>query len=345
MSTRTADAEKMKENDIRPQALFERYLQLAQRDAETHFADKSGFVTVACPACGNDSSRPGLEKLGFHYVVCRACDSLYLSPRPDREALDHYYRTGEAVKFWSSHFFRETAEARRVRMFRPRAEQIAGLARGQGTGQLADFVDVGSGFGIFLEEMARQNCFAKVTGIEPGPDLAETCRQRGFPILQKPVEAIAEDELQVDFATAFEVIEHVFDPRDFLLAIRRILRPGGVVFFTTLTVSGFDIQELWEHSNSVHPPHHINLMSVQGFRQLVGRAGFVLQDLSTPGKLDVDIVRNAWQANPSIPRSRFADQLLRHTDPTVQQELQDFLRRHRLSSHVQVVAVRSEQIF
>ena len=70
--------------------------------------------------------------------------------------------------------------------------------------------------------------------------------------------------------------------------------------FTTLTVSGFDIQVLWEKSKSVYPPHHINLFSIDGFRRLVERSGLNLVNLCTPVELDVDIVRNIYLEKSDI---------------------------------------------
>ena len=327
----------MKESEIRPQDLFNRYLALAHKDSERLLAQRVAFVPVTCPACGDARQTPRLEKLGFSYVMCDGCGTLYLSPRPSPEQLDAFYRDAESVKFWSTHFYKETAEARREKLFRPRAQLVDDLLTRSTLQDNLTFVDVGSGYGIFLEEIQRLGKFQRVMGIEPNPDMAEICRQRGFPIVQKALEAVQAGEVQSDVATAFEVLEHVFDPLEFLTAARRVLKPNGILLFTTLTVSGFDIQVLWEHSKSIFPPHHINLISVEGMRRLVKRSGLDLVELSTPGELDVDIVRNIVRENPNIEISRFVHQII-NAPEKVRASFQAFLKMNELSSHIRVIA-------
>jgi 2-polyprenyl-3-methyl-5-hydroxy-6-metoxy-1,4-benzoquinol methylase len=330
----------VKEAQIRPQALFDRYLELSRQDIERLFRDTSGFVQVVCPACGAAEQRPGLQKYGFSYVSCGACASLYVSPRPTVEQLHRFYQEGEAVKFWSSAFYRETEEARREKLFRPRAQLAAELADRYGMSPKASLVDVGAGYGLFLEEVLRVGRFGMVIGIEPNPDLGAVCRKRGFRVVAKPVEHVDESEVRGDIATAFEVLEHVFDPLRFLTAMRGLVRPNGLIVFTTLTVSGFDIQVLWERSKSVYPPHHINLISVEGMDALVRRAGLSLVELSTPGLLDVDIVANMALENPDLSLPRFVTYLLGSRDQRCRDEFQSFLSGNRLSSHIRVVARR-----
>jgi hypothetical protein len=112
--------------------------------------------------------------------------------------------------------------------------------------------------------------------------------------------------------------------------------------FTTLTVSGFDIQVLWENSKSVYPPHHINLLSIEGFRRLVERSGLELISLQTPGELDVDIVRNTQHENPEIEVSRFGRSII-NSPEEVRANFQDFLKQNKLSSHAQII-VRREKV-
>jgi SAM-dependent methyltransferase/ribosomal protein S27E len=331
----------VKEQEIRPQQLFNRYLELSRQDVARYFADPSRFVLVPCPACGCAQQEAGLAKLGFIYVTCADCGSLYVSPRPCREAIDDYYRRGEAVKFWSTDFFRETAEARREKIFRPRAQLVANWASSSSSPESRRvFADVGSGYGIFLEEVARLGCFDEVVGIEPAPNLAEVCRRRGFRILEKPAETVAPEELRASFVSSFELLEHLYQPACFLAAIRDLLNPGGLLLFTTLTISGFDLQVLWENSKSIHPPHHLNLISVDGMERLLLGCGFELVELRTPGELDVDIVRNMLQENPNIPVSRFARSIALNPREEVRTSFQGFLKANRLSSHIRVVARR-----
>lgn len=328
----------MKESDIRPQELFNRYLELARQDVAQFFQDTSQFVPVRCPACASADAKPGLEKLGFTYVLCAECGSLYVSPRPRPDLLDTYYREAESVRFWSTHFYKETYAARREKIFKPRAQLIGEWAARRAMGSAAVFADIGAGYGVLLEEIQQLGCFKTITGIEPNPELAEICRGRGFPIIEKTLESVRDGEVQTDFATAFEVLEHVFDPLQFLTAARRLLKPGGVLLFTTLTVSGFDIQVLWEHAKAVYPPYHINLLSVRGMERLVERAGLNLVELSTPGQLDVDIIANTHKENPDIRLPRFVSALLDGGDETARQDFQRFLAAHRLSSHIRVLA-------
>ncbi|MDQ6770839.1 MAG: class I SAM-dependent methyltransferase [Gemmatimonadota bacterium] len=327
----------MKEADIRPQSLFNKYLSLAREDASRLLKAQNGFAAVACPACDTVKSSESFEKIGFRYAVCADCETLYTSPRPSVGQLAAFYRDALSVKFWGTDFFRETAEARRTSMFRPRAELLASLCSGRER-RNGQYVDVGSGYGILLEEVRQLDAFEEVIGLEPGPELAEICRNRGFRVLEKSAEDVQPGDCHADAATAFEVLEHVFEPLSFLQGVRRLLNPQGKLLLTTLTVTGFDIQTLWESSKSVHPPHHLNLISVRGMEILFERAGFRVNDITTPGLLDVDIVSNAVRENPSITPPRFVREMLKPENHNARDAFQRFLSENRLSSHIRVIA-------
>ena len=329
----------MRENDIRPKALLDEFFANLERDAVRLAQRRAEFVDVPCPFCGLGRVRSAFDKEGFRYVECDGCASLYASPRPTPALLREYLETSEAVQFWSTHFYRETAQARREQIFRPRAARIALLADQYGLDSHATCADIGAGYGLFLLELIDLRRFGRLLAVEPDARLATVCRDYGFDVVERWVEDIQPGDVEADLAAAFEVLEHVFDPLSFLRAAARAVRPGGLLFFSTLACTGFDIQVLWEHSRSVSPPQHLNFPSVAGAETLMRRAGLEPVEITTPGQLDVDIVRNRIAAHPELPVPRFA-RTLAAADDVTRQAFQDLLKAHRLSSHIQCVARR-----
>ena len=331
----------MKEIDIRPPDLFNRFLELSRGDIDTFFPTRTSFESIACPGCGSQGSREGLVKYGFEYLVCSKCRSLYCSPRPARTQLEAFYQHSKAVEFWADHFYAKTADVRRRTMFRPRAQLALHIAAEKKDAPLSPvLVDIGSGYGMLLEEARELGGFGTIVGVEPGKKFAALCRDRGFGVINKYAEDLQPEDVQADVATCFEVLEHVYDPRQLLLGIRTGLRSGGRLLLTTLTGSGFDIQVLWEHSKSVSPPHHLNFLSVEGMRHLFERSGYRVLTIETPGQLDVDIVTNTYRENRDIRRSRFVEELVIYSDEERKAAFQAFLAEHCLSSHIRVIAER-----
>jgi 2-polyprenyl-3-methyl-5-hydroxy-6-metoxy-1,4-benzoquinol methylase len=328
----------MKEYDIRPQKLFNEFLEVARSDINKYFSNVSKFIEVDCPGCGHNKSEESFSKHEMHYRECVNCGSLFMSPRPTSDMIDSYYKNSASSKFWAERFFPETMEARREMIFKPRAQIISNILQKMKNPKPWSLADIGSGYGLFLQELAKLNVFHRIIAIEPSKELADTCRSKGFDVLQNTLEELTNEDLKVSFLTSFEVIEHLFSPVEFLSAANRLLERGGHIVFTTLTASGWDIQTLWEKSKSVSPPHHINLLTTEGLEYMVKRAGFEVVEISTPGKLDVDIVKNMMDEDNSMIDNKFVNYLIKKRDLNAQEAFQKFLQQNKLSSHAQVIA-------
>lgn len=321
----------MKESDIRPANFFQKYLELSAEDAVTYFGS-SIREALPCPACGSKLIKPAFEKWDFGYVLCETCCTLYQSPRPSSEDFARFYQKSPSARYWAKTFFPSVADARRKHLFRPKVEEISQLCqRDSFTPKI--LADIGSGHGLFLEEWHRSFPETKLIAIEPNPDLAQICRSKNLYVVERFVEQAKDLHGKVDLVVALEVIEHVPDPLAFCSSLRQLLREGGRALITGLTVDGFDIQVLWEHSKSISPPHHINFMSILGFEHLLTRAGFSNTRIFTPGKLDVDIVKNTMKENPDVLKgNRFIHHMLEQGEEVLQ-AFQKYLSEHHLSSH------------
>lgn len=324
----------MKESDIRPEALLRRYLELSEQDAELCFVN-TPRLKIPCVSCGSELLVGEFEKNGFAYSSCQDCGTLFQSPRPPIAAFEAFYRDSVSSRYWAEEFFPAVAEARREKIFRPRVERLADLCRTKNI-SVERLIDVGAGYGIFLDEWRKANPSTQALAVEPSESLAAECRSKGFEVVENIAENVSGYNNHADLLVCFEVLEHVYDPLAFVQTLSRLVKPGGYVFVSTLCVDGFDIQMLWEKSNSIFPPHHINFLSVAGFEYLFARAGLVEVDVTTPGQLDVDIVRNAVKREPYLMNDqRFLRRIV--ADQNIAVNFQEFLAANRLSSHAWVI--------
>lgn len=100
-------------------------------------------------------------------------------------------------------------------------------------------VDVGCGGGILTEGLAQHG--ADALGIDLSEELIDIADLHGLESgvnthYQKiSAEALAEQQPEsFDHVTCMEMLEHVPDPGSIIAACARLVKPGGMVFFSTL---------------------------------------------------------------------------------------------------------------
>lgn len=321
----------MKESEIRPQALFDEYLRLAAIDAEEFFPPDRR-IPILCPAC-RDKGKRTFVKAGFAYEQCQKCLTFYVSPRPALENFHRYYKEAPSVEFWATNFYKETSEARRKKIWKPKAEKLLKILTDNNATHHT-VVDIGGGYGIFAEEL-KQLGHESIVIIEPGPLLAEVCRAKGLDVLEKFLEEVEELELpsRPKVFVSFELFEHFHDPEKFCLDVYKLMGKDDLLIFTTLSGTGADIQVLWERSKSVSPPHHLNFFNPYSIKLILERTGFDRILVTTPGQLDMDIL----STNFKLIKDRFWQTVLQQADGDKLQRWQSFLVENNLSSHMMVI--------
>ena len=329
----------MKENDIRPKHLWDRYLELTERDSLNFFKEDSR-EHFDCPVC----SLPGnseIEKYGFNYDLCEICFTLYVSPRPSEASFQRYYTSSASSEFWSSTFYKETAEARREKLWRPKASLIDLKLKGILGKSYSDYliVDIGGGYGLFAEEMEKlTENFPLV--IEPGPGLAQSCRERHIPVIEKFLEDVRPDDLpsKPKVFVSFELFEHLHNPNKFLKSLYKVMKKNDFFIFTTLSGSGLDIKALWRDSNSIQPPMHLNFFNPISIKKILENTGLEVLEVTTPGKLDIDILSN----NTQNLRDPFWKLLIENSNIQQKKDLQKIFSDIGLSSHMMTISKRKD---
>lgn len=323
----------MKEEEIRPQAIFDEYLRLAAEDTVTYFAH-ADRVSGSCPACGVEGER-AFTKSGFVYEVCSQCQTLYVNPRPVADAFTKYYIESPSSKYWASTFYRETAESRREKLWKPKARAVAAILENHMPMGAPTVIDIGGGYGLFAEEIRSLVSNSPVV-IEPAPHLAEVCRDKGLQVVEKFLEDLLPSDLPIapKVFVSFELFEHLHDPALFVSHLHRLMTSGDLFVFTTLSGTGVDIQALWEDSKSVMPPHHLNFFNPYSVRILLEATGLEVLEVTTPGKLDMDILEN----NRPFIKDHFWRTFFAIASEEEKRQWQKWIASSGWSSHMMVVS-------
>lgn len=325
----------MLEEKVRPTELMKRHRKLFESDVSRLLDQKAKFARVDCPACASERAKPVFEKESFAFESCSHCSTVFVNPRPTYSQLIEYYSEAPNIQFWNQEIFPASEAVRREHIFVPRVEKVAALVKSLGI-KTDTLVDVGAGFGIFGEEILKRKIFSKVIAIEPSKEMAETCRKKGLEVFEGPVEEFASTTCSV--VTCFELIEHLHTPQLFVKSCHDILAPGGYFIITTPNVDSFECQTLGKKSQTFAGPNHLNYFHPHSIRLLLDRCGFDVVEITTPGKLDVELVGKAAERGDfDLSNNPFLDRIY-SGEPALRAEFQDWLVRSELSSHMAIVA-------
>jgi 2-polyprenyl-3-methyl-5-hydroxy-6-metoxy-1,4-benzoquinol methylase len=324
------------EDELRPPDLMRLKEPALAHDIAFLQRRRAQFVAVPCPGCGGREASPWGEKSGFRFTRCPACRTIWMNPRAPQELLHGFYRQSENYAFWNRHIFPASEPVRRERLFVPRAQRTVAACRRFGAGP-GTLMDVGAAFGTFCDAVRAEGHFTRVVAVEPTPELAQTCRDRGIETYEEPVERLSLPPRSVDVITAFEVLEHLFSPEGFLRRCAAFLAPGGLLIATCPSGEGLGTLVIGARAKAVDH-EHINLFNPESLARLFGACGLEVLEVATPGELDVELLMKAFAEDPSLAQGQgFFSHLFGAGREALRSAFQQFLRDNLLSSHLWIV--------
>jgi hypothetical protein len=323
------------EIDFKPSDLLHRYIQLTENDVDRFFIEKSGLRDCVCPGCHGLDIQSSFTKFGLQYAECTKCNTLYISPRPDDRALEHYYAHSTARKYWREELSKQTKKKRKEKIIKPRIEWILGSTEEYLPGAV-HIVDINTDQYGYIEALGDTQLFKRKTLLNPFLTLDDVRLNGRIHIVSSPFQEATLDG-EVDVITLFEVADRTANVDELFGKMYRMLREDGLCFMTDILISGFDLQTLWDKAENIFPPDRLNVFSVEGLKALFRRHRFECLEFSTPGILDVEIVEKAIEHHPEVKVSRFTEYLLRNRSVETRKSFQEFLQKNLLSSYGRIL--------
>lgn len=330
----------LSEKELCPDQLLSGQEAAYARDIARLMERKDEFVAVPCPACGASDGALAFEKFGCVFRTCATCATIYMSPRPSPAVMADYYGDSENYRYWATHIFPASEASRREKLHRPWLERVVDLC-GRHEVPCGTLLEVGPGFGTFAALATASGRFARVLAIEPTPEMAAACRERGVAVIERRIEEVGDSELDgADVIVSFEVIEHLFAPETFIAQAWRLVRPGGLLILSCPNGQGFDVAMLGAHSQAIDT-EHVNLFNPQSLGRLLEAHGFQVLEASTPGRLDAELVREAaLKGDCDLTGDPFLRRVLLDEWDRLGWPFQQFLSANGLSAHMWLAARR-----
>ncbi len=258
---------------------------------------------IYCNTCGADAFHELSVIDGWHIGRCDKCSQIYLNPMPFFEPSPEF--SALSLSFQYTQFQHQITEQVLRHDNMQFEKQLALLSRFAGQNiTRGKFLDIGCGSGASVN--AAISAGWQAVGIDIDPELVELGKtQLKVDLRCTTLLDSGFEENQFDFIRLRDVIEHLPNPYDVLLEVKRLLVPGGFVLIATPNEDALPTQLrllLGLKRNkvaTVAPPHHVHGFTPVTLTKILERVDLKRYCIKTTTPVDPEYVtaRNMASAN------------------------------------------------
>lgn len=251
------------------------------------------FRHIDCPVCGHDDPKfLGHRGGDAHHngsgvktriVRCVNCTHQYPDPMPFPSGgdLDDLYVDAEVYFKGHSSEYKKSFGLELLKDFETRL------------GHRGRYLDVGCAAGEFL--WAAKESDWEYEGVDPSSEFIKIGKEHlGVNGRVCVLNDAAFPDGHFDAVSLSSVLEHIYDPYDLMLEIRRVLKPGGLLWFDAPNEDGLYMRagnlymkaqrKDWVVSMApTFPPYHVQGFNPASLRSLLKRADLELEELKIGG--------------------------------------------------------------
>jgi len=244
---------------------------------------------------------PKVRDSNKHKIVkCQKCQLLQLFPMPSiKEDKEFYDENRQSKNIGEPHdlkIMRENSLAdtkRRARLI------LKEVPKGK------EVLDIGSGYGFFLEEM--RNCGYNVTGIE----ISKEKRQISSKVTRAEVLNVNLYEKGInlprfDCITLFHVLEHIREPILLLKIIKKHLTKNGKLIIEVPNADDMLLDNCKEYRDFYWQRAHLSYFKAKTLKKAVKKSGFSIVDISYIQRYSIENFMNWFLlGKPQIEKPTF----------------------------------------
>jgi 2-polyprenyl-3-methyl-5-hydroxy-6-metoxy-1,4-benzoquinol methylase len=244
--------------------------------AAKEIAEQTANRAYACPLCGgsevvqflNAPDRFHLRQEMYRLLRCSSCSCVWQDSPPKHDEMAIHY-DGDYHKAIVA--AGETSPASRWQRHR---DLISRYKQG------GAILDIGCSSGAFLGTMKGPSW--KLYGIDMETSTAEKARAAtGAEVFVGDAVDAPFPTGSFDVITAFDLLEHVYQPREFLAKVLEWLKPGGIFCTMLPNIDSWESRIFGSYWYGLELPRHLFHFSPKSLRQVMITLGFEEVVLST----------------------------------------------------------------
>ncbi len=237
---------------------------------------------TSCPSCGATVLRPVVEvkdhsvsKQLFMLLECGDCQLRITQGAPMVEAAAPFYRFEQYISHsnTSKGVINKTYQwVRKFTLWQKRklVEKQSGCMAGH-------LLDVGCGTGAFAATMQRAGW--QVTALEPDAGARDIAREQFGVQAVDTTDFFRLPEGRYDVITLWHVLEHMHELQAVITQLRKLLKPGGVLFIAVPNYTSYDAAVFDEHWAAYDVPRHMYHFSPRAMRTLLSSHQLLLTEV------------------------------------------------------------------
>ena len=283
---------------------------------------------ISCNICGRRSTKFLYAKYDLKIVKCRHCNLVYTNPRLQEEDL--------LKRYSPEYFFNEylpgldaSEKTYNHEFVKKHFSLITDLA-GKYFSPGRKLLDVGCGAGFFLkvaEERGWQAEGVDLLGLaaEYGKNVLKVNIKQGkFENIQYPSESF-------DVVTLLDTIEHLPDPYQTVIEIKRILKKRGILIISTPDLNSLSRLFLGKDWAVLSPAEHLFYFTEKTLRDIIAKADFQILG-----------IRNLLHFNPEYTHNKKTRRYFLWKDYYDRFERRRILKRIRQYEFLDIMSIEGE---
>lgn len=225
----------------------------------------------ACPLCRTDQREVRYAEFGAHKIVrCRNCEVHYLYPRLTEGAMRRTYAEDDYFEGGNSGYS-DTSYALQERALRSTFKRLMrNMQERNLTG--GALLEVGCGYGYLLEE--AKEFFSLRIGTEFSRQGVQLASTRADKVYEGGVEQLPAS-LKFDCVLATHVIEHVYEPLEFVRRLADHTKPCGKIVLAAPDMGGLLRKLMGRRWPSFKIPEHVLYFDATTLSSLMRQGGLI----------------------------------------------------------------------